>query len=69
MNECQNSPILMLSNNAVTVFMVYVILRLVMRQPDNIAKTRAIFVFLVVSLYTNIFGYGFPNKRNPLLFG
>jgi hypothetical protein len=69
MSDCTQSPILMLSNNATVIFLTYVIMRLALRQPDNVAKTRAVFAFLCVSIYTVVFGYGLPTKRNPLLFG
>ena len=66
--KCDQSPILLLSNNAIVVFLWYVVMRLVMRQSDQVAKTRAILVFLCVSLYTLVFGYGPPTKLNPMLF-
>lgn len=58
----------MLSNNAIVIFLTYAIMRLILRQPDNVAKTRAVFAFVCVSAYTVAFGYGIP-KLNPLLFG
>jgi hypothetical protein len=67
--KCSQSPVLLLSNNAIVVFLMYVIMRLVMRYKDQVAKTRAIFIFLCVSLYTLVFGYGPPTKLNPMLSG
>ena len=65
--KCAQSPILLLSNNAIVLFFFYVVLRLVLQQTDQAAKTRSVFLFLCVSLYTLVFGYGVPVKINPLL--
>ena len=68
-SACDDSPILILSNNAIVVFFAYAVMRLVMKQTDQTAKTRAVFMFLCVSMYVLLFGYGPPTKLNPSLFG
>ena len=57
-----------LSHGAVITAVLYVIMKFILKQTENVAATRSIAIGLVATLYMILFGHGPPTEINPVLF-
>lgn len=63
-----DSSLAHLSHGAILTAVLYIIMKYLLKQTENVAATRSIVIGLLASLYMVLFGHGPPNKINPVLF-
>jgi ABC-type branched-subunit amino acid transport system permease subunit len=54
-------------HGAVISAILYFLMSKVLRQSENVAVTRSVFLGLLASLYMLLFGHGLPNNVNSAL--
>ena len=60
-------PLEHLMHGAVLAAVLYFVMKFLLKQSENVAVTRSLFIGLIATLYMLLFGHGAPTKVNPVL--